>query len=109
MKGGLGVAKLTAILVASGLLVGALVAAVSVATAAPFCPSGFPGEECRSLVVTLARRAGIVAGAAAVLMVLVAAGLIRMLSQDDRRRAEQAMEAYRESGRRGAPEAEGSP
>lgn len=86
--------KLAAVLVASGLLVGALVAAVSVVTAAPYCPSGFSGEECRALVVMLARRAGIVAGAAAVLMVLIAAGLIRMLSQDDHRRAERATEAY---------------
>jgi hypothetical protein len=89
--------KLAAILIASGLLVGALVAAVSVGTAAPFCPAGPSGEECQLLVVTLARRAGIVAGAAAVLMGLLAAGLIRMLSQDDRQRAERAMEAYRAS------------
>src|SRR5919106_1453753 len=57
-----------------------------------FVPSG---AECQTLVVTLARRAGLVAGAAAVLMVLIAAGLVRMLSQDDRQRAERAMEAYR--------------
>ena len=90
-----GVLKLGAILVASGLLVGALVAAVSVGTAAPFCPSGPSGQDCQALVVTLARRAGLVAGAATVLMVLIAAGLVRMLSQDDRQRAERAMEAYR--------------
>lgn len=89
--------KLAAILVAGGLLVGTLVAAVSVGTAAPFCPSGPTGGDCQALVVTLARRAGIVAGAAAVLMGLLVAGLIRMLSQDDQRRAEQAMEAYRAS------------
>jgi hypothetical protein len=89
--------RLAAILVAAGLLVGALVAAVSVGTAAPFCPPGPSGEECQALVVTLARRAGLVAGAAAVLMGLLAAGLIRMLSQDDRQRAERAMEAYRAS------------
>jgi high-affinity Fe2+/Pb2+ permease len=89
--------KLTLILVAAGLLVGALVAAVSVATAVPFCGSGVEGDRCRTLVVTLARRAGLVAGAATVLMVLVAAGLARMLTQDDRDRAERAMEAYRES------------
>jgi hypothetical protein len=83
--------------VAAGLLVGALVAAVSVATAVPFCGSGLEGDECRALVVTLARRAGLVAGAATILMVLVAAGLARMLTQDDRDRAERAMEAYRES------------
>lgn len=77
-------------------------AAVSVATAVPFCGPGLPGEECRVLVVTLARRAGLVAGAATVFMVLVAAGLIRMLTQDDRDRAERAMEAYR-SSREGHP------
>jgi len=91
------VLRLAAILVASGLLVGALVAAVSVGIAAPFCPAGPSGDECQALVVTLARRAGIVAGAAAVLMGFLAAGLIRMLSQDDRQRAERAMEAYRAS------------
>lgn len=97
MRSRFGWVKLAAILVASGLLVGALVAAVSVATAAPFCSTGAAGEECRALVVTLARRAGLVAGAAAVLMGLLAAGLIRMLSQDAHLRAEQAMEAYRAS------------
>jgi hypothetical protein len=102
-----GWAKLGAILVASGLLVGALVAAVSVATAAPFCSQGASGEECRALVVTLARRAGLVAGAAAVLMVLIAAGLVRMLSQDDRQRAERAMEAYRTSRERPTGEVDG--
>ncbi len=96
-----GALKLGAILVASGLLVGALVAAVSVATAVPFCPSGPSGEDCHALVVTLARRAGLVAGAATVLMVLIAAGLIKMLSQDDRQRAERAMEAYRASEQEG--------
>ena len=94
--------RLALVLVASGLLVGTLVAAVSVATAAPFCSSGSAGTDCRDLVVTLARRAGIVAGGAAVIMVLLAAGLVKMLDQDDRDRAERAMEAYRsarESGR----------
>jgi hypothetical protein len=96
--------KLTALLAASGLLVGALVAAVSVGTSAPFCGEGLSGDECRALVVTLARRAGMVAGAAAVLMVLVAAGLLKMLSQDDRQRAERAMEAYRASQEAAATE-----
>jgi hypothetical protein len=97
VKRSTGLWRLAAILVAGGLLVGALVAAVSVGTAAPFCPSGPSGGDCQALVVTLARRAGIVAGAAAVLMGLLVAGLIKMLSQDDQRRAEQAMEAYRAS------------
>lgn len=87
--------KLALVLLASGLLVGSLVAAVSVATAAPFCTIGVAGADCRDLVATLARRAGLVAGGAAVLMVLLAAGLVRMLNQDDRDRAERAMEAYR--------------
>ena len=92
--------KVAALLVAGGLLVGALVAAVSVGTASPFCPGGLGGEECRGLIVTLARRAGLVAGGATVVMILLAAGLVRMLAQDDSDRAEQAMEAYR--ARRGA-------
>ncbi|MGH2711916.1 MAG: hypothetical protein ACRDH9_12020 [Actinomycetota bacterium] len=87
--------KLTLVLIASGLLVGALVAAVSVATAAPFCSSGTAGADCRGLVATLAQRAGLVAGGATVIMVLLAAGLVKMLAQDDRQRAERAMEAYR--------------
>jgi hypothetical protein len=92
--------KLALVLIASGLLVGALVATVSVATAAPFCSSGEAGADCQQLVVTLARRAGLVAGVATVLMVLLAAGLVKMLAQDDRQRAERAMEAYRnERGR----------
>jgi hypothetical protein len=89
--------KLVLVLIASGLLVGALVAAVSVATAAPFCSTGVAGADCRDLVATLAQRAGIVAGGAAVLMVLLAAGLLKMLDQDDANRAERAMEAYRAS------------
>jgi hypothetical protein len=93
--------KLTLVLIASGLLVGALVAAVSVATAAPFCSSGIAGADCRDLVATLAQRAGLVAGGATVLMVLLAAGLVKMLSQDDRDRAERAMEAYRASKEHG--------
>lgn len=93
--------KLALVLTASGLLVGALVAAVSVATAAPFCSVGDSGVECRDLVATLARRAGLVAGGATVLMILLAAGLVKMLNQDDRDRAEKAMEAYRASKDRG--------
>ena len=93
--------KLALVLVASGLLVGALVAAVSVATAAPFCSSGISGADCRDLVATLARRAGLVAGGATVLMVLLAAGLVKMLNQDDRDRAERAMEAYRTAREQG--------
>lgn len=94
--------KLALLLVAAGLLVGALVAAVSVATALPFCGSGVEGDECQALVVTLARRAGLVAGAAAVLMVLLAAGLLRTLTQTDRDRAQRAMEAHRAT-REGRP------
>ena len=95
--------KLALVLVAGGLLVGTLVSAVSVATAAPFCTSGAAGTDCRDLVVTLARRAGLVAGGAAVMMVLLAAGLMRMLKQDDHERAERAMEAYRSARERARP------
>ena len=90
--------KLAALLVTAGLLIGALVAAVSVGTAAPLCP-GNGGEDCRDLVVTLARRSGLVAGVATVFMAFLAAGLMRMLAQDDRDRATAAMEAYRASRR----------
>ena len=72
-------------------------AALSAATAAPLCAPGIGGDECRGLVTTLARRAGILAGGVTVLMTLLAAGLLRMVSQDDRDRAERAMEAYRAS------------
>jgi hypothetical protein len=43
-----------------------------------------------------------------VLMVLLAAGLVKMLAQDDRNRAERAMEAYKAStgpSRAAGPEA----
>ena len=90
--------KLGALLIAAGLLVGTLVAAVSVGTAAPLCP-GRGGAECRDLVVTLARRSGLVAGFAVVFMTFLAAGLMRTLAQDDRDRATEAMEAYRASRR----------
>ena len=75
---------------------------MSAMTAAPLCSVGIAGNDCRELVMVLAQRAGVVAGAAAVIMVLLAAGLVKMLNQDDRDRAERAMEAYRaarESGR----------
>lgn len=93
--------KLALVLAASGMLVAAVVAAVSVATAAPFCSAGIGGADCRELVATLARRAGLMAGGATVIMVLLAAGLLKMLDQDDHDRAERAMEAYRVSGSRG--------
>ena len=96
--------KLALVLVASGLLVSAVVAAVSVATAAPFCSSGVGGADCRELVATLARRAGLMAGGATVIMVLLAAGLLKMLDQEDHDRAERAMEAYRASRPGGEPE-----
>ncbi|MGH2691003.1 MAG: hypothetical protein ACRDHM_00680 [Actinomycetota bacterium] len=93
--------KLSLLLVASGLLVGALVSAVSVATAAPFCSAGVAGADCRDLVATLARRAGLVAGGATIIMVMLAAGLVKMLNQEDRNRAERAMEAYRAAREQG--------
>ena len=79
--------RVTAVLVTSALVVGGIVAALSAATAAPFCAAGATGEDCRGLVATLARRAGILAGAVNVLMALLAAGLLGMVPQDDRDRA----------------------
>ena len=99
--------RLLLILAASGLVVGGLVAVMSGLMGMPLCsgPSGSslsPGaSDCRELVASLSWRAGMVAGAAAVLMILFAVGLGRMVRQDDRDRAERAMEAYRASKERG--------
>lgn len=86
---------LAAFLAGAGLVVGLVVAAVSAASSLAICGTGVPGEQCRGLVLTLATRAGLVAGLAVVFMGLVVVGLLRMVSQDDRQRAERAMEAYR--------------
>lgn len=49
-----------------------------------------PGGECSSLVRTLSLRVGFVAGMATVLMLLLMAGLHRMMVFDERRRAIEA-------------------
>jgi hypothetical protein len=85
--------KVGALLLAFGLLVGTLVAVTATATGSGFCDH----QRCWDLVMTLARRVGIVTTAAVVLMGLLVAGLMRMVQQDDRDRAERAMEAYRAS------------
>ena len=56
--------------------------------------AGRSGVDCYELTRTLAIRTGFVAGAATVLMGLVVAGLSTMLRQNERQRAERAMEAY---------------
>ena len=93
-----------AILVAVGILVGGAVAALSVSTTAPLCAPGGVGADCRDLVATLGRRTGILAGVTTLVMTLLAAGLLRMVAQDDRDRAERAMEAYRLARERGIGE-----
>ena len=93
-----------AVLVAVGMLVGGTVAALSVATSAPLCAPGGVGADCRDLVATLGRRTGILAGATTLVMTLLAAGLLRMVAQDDRDRADRAMEAYRLARERGIVE-----
>jgi hypothetical protein len=94
-------------LAAAGLLVGMVVATASVLTGASLCEAGGTGVGCYELTRTLAIRTGIVAGVVTVLMGLLVAGLAKMLSQDEKQRAELAMEAYRRQ-RRGDPQGEGS-
>ena len=94
-------------LAAAGLLVGVVVATASVLTGASLCEAGGTGVECYELTRTLAIRTGIVAGVVTVLMGLLVAGLARMLAQDEKQRAERAMEAYRRQ-RRSDPQGEGS-
>ncbi len=96
--------RVAAVLIAFGTFVGGTVAVLSVATAAPLCWPGSAGDECRALVSTLGRRAGVLAGVTTILMSLVAAGLLRMVAQDDRDRAQRAMDAYRLARERGFPD-----
>lgn len=70
---------------AVGLLAGIVVAAVSAGVGAVMCRYDLEGE-CVALARTLALRVGLVAGAAAVIMLLMVAGLIRMAAQDEARR-----------------------
>lgn len=95
--------KIAALLVGFGIVVGSVVGAMASVTGAAVCGAGEAGAECYELVRTLAIRVGLLTGGATVLMLLLVAGLMRMLVQDDHQRAEQAMEAYRRSREREAP------
>ena len=85
--------KVGALLLTFGLLVGTIVAVSASATGAAFCDH----DPCWDLVGTLARRVGIITTATVVMMGALVAGLLRMVHQDNRDRAERAMEAYRAS------------
>lgn len=87
-------ARLALLLAAAGALVGLVVATASVLTGASLCEAGGTGLECYRLTRTLAVRTGLVAGVVTVLMGLLMAGLARMLSQNEKQRAERAREAY---------------
>jgi hypothetical protein len=79
------------------VVVGLVVGVAASLTGASICGAGEEGLRCHELSRTLSIRVGVVAGLMAILMVLVVAGLLKMLSQDDHDRAERAMEAYRAS------------
>ena len=85
------------------MVVGLVVGVAASLTGASICGAGEEGLQCYELSRTLSIRVGVVSGLMAVLMVLVVAGLLRMLSQDDHDRAERAMEAYLAS-RSGTPD-----
>ena len=78
-------ARVVALLVALGLVVATVVAAVSGSDAAARCGADTSGQ-CVELVRTLSARMGLLVGGTAVLMMLVVAGLLRMVSQDEARR-----------------------
>jgi hypothetical protein len=80
-------------LLSLGLVLGGIVAATATATGSDFCDH----QRCWDLVLVLARRVGIATTATVVVMGALVAGLMRMVRQDDRDRAERAMEAYRAS------------
>ncbi len=80
-------------LVLAAVIVGCLVAAASLAGGRPECAAGIGGDACRALVEKLSSRAGILAGASTILMVLLVAGLRTMILPEDRNRAERAREA----------------
>jgi hypothetical protein len=86
--------RLVLLLAGAGVLVGLVVATASVLTGASLCEAGGSGVACYRLTRTLAIRTGFVAGAATLVMGLLMVGLARMLSQDEKQRAERAMEAY---------------
>lgn len=98
--------KGTVFLVAMGLVVGVVVAMASSLTGRALCGAGEAGRECLELTQTLALRTGAVAGVAVVIMGFLGAGLLRMLSQGEKQRAERAREAYLASRRRELPSEE---
>jgi len=77
--------------VAGALLVLGCVAGIVAATASTWANRGAcgpdPGGECFGLVRMLSVRVGLVTGTAAVLMVLIMAGLHRMVLLEEARRA----------------------
>lgn len=91
-KGQASRARLIAAAGVLGLLVGAVVTVVAVGTGAVMCTSDLEGE-CVALARTLALRAGFVAGIATVVMLLLVAGLLRMVLMDEARRTEARREA----------------
>lgn len=72
-----------------GTVVGLVVAAVAISAGNQGCGSG-AREECFELARMLAIRTGLVAGIATMVMVLVVAGLLKMVAHDEARRAEPA-------------------
>ncbi len=82
-------ARLVALVVTLGAVVGLVVAAASVSAGNAGCGAA-PGEECLALARMLAIRTGLVAGIATVVMLLVVAGLLKMVAHDEARRAEPA-------------------
>ena len=77
------------LLIALGSLVTAFAASASTWANVGACGHD-PGGECSDLVRTLSLRVGLVAGIATVLMLLLVAGLHRMVVLDERRRALEA-------------------
>ena len=70
-----------------GLLVATLVTALSASAGIGACGIDVEGE-CAALAQTLSVRMGLVAGATAVLMLLVVAGLLHLVAIDETRRTE---------------------
>lgn len=80
---------ITAAIVALGAIVATVVARASNGVGNGICRDHL-AEECLALTRTYSLRVGLVAGAVTVLMLLMVAGLLRMVAQDEARRAEAA-------------------
>lgn len=72
-----------------GTIVGLVVAAVAVSAGNDGCGAS-ARQECFELARMLALRTGLVAGVATVVMLLVVAGLLKMVAHDEARRREPA-------------------